>query len=156
MSDVFQPDSSRRLTGALGEIGDFLGNGAVNDADYLFVSEMRSGIAASLPSAEADLTRLIEQVEVVDEQELERVGLTGVELDAKLTGFKSALQRFKDARGWRDRRARKWFVRVCGWINSLLGSLAKAIPAAGEILKEFKEMLENSAADRIAQEDEDG
>ena len=105
------------------------------------------------PEARLDLERLITEVQDLTTDQLARVGLTGAQLEMKLSGLEYAGSRAAEEisrRRWRP--ARKWFIRFAGWLNSLLGSLLKEVPIAGEILKEFKEHLENAAADRVLEE----
>jgi hypothetical protein len=63
----------------------------------------------------------------------------GKQLDLKLRMLNDAWNRFK------KRGTVRFLKELLGWINKLLGSLAKAIPG-GEALKEFKEVIEKAIA----------
>jgi hypothetical protein len=71
---------------------------------------------------------------------LERAGLTGEQLQLKLSGWRRALNRFF------DRPGRGLLRRALRWGNVVLGSLAGAIGAA-ETIKEFKEAVEAGLED---------
>jgi hypothetical protein len=71
---------------------------------------------------------------------LERAGLTGAQLDLKLSGWRGALDRFFNTPG------RGLLRRALRWGNVVLGSLAGAIGAA-EAIKEFKETVEAGLED---------
>lgn len=120
------------------------------------IGTRRSALAQDAwPEAEADLENLIAATGELNMDQLRRLGLAGVQLEMKLSGLESAATRAaEEISGRRWRPARKWFIRFAGWLNSLLGSLLKEVPGAGEILKEFKEHLENAAADRLLEEEE--
>lgn len=68
---------------------------------------------------------------------LENVGLTGVQLGFKLTGWLWALAE------WRDARTADALRRAPRWANVMLGTLGQALAAPGlDIFKEFKEGTE--------------
>jgi hypothetical protein len=68
---------------------------------------------------------------------LEEVGLTGVHLGFKLTGWLGALTE------WRDARTAESLRRAFHWANVVLGSLGQVLAGpAADIFKEFKEGTE--------------
>src|SRR5215217_1770747 len=69
------------------------------------------------------------------EDDLQSVGLQGPQLDLKLQGLSSAWERFK------SRGTARLLRNLLGWVNAILGSLAKVIPGV-EALKELKEAIE--------------
>ncbi len=71
----------------------------------------------------------------VSDDAFERAGLTGAQLNLKVSGWRRAWARFRN-----DRRPRI-LRRALRWANVLLGSLAGVIGAA-EPLKELKEAVE--------------
>jgi hypothetical protein len=66
---------------------------------------------------------------------LERAGLTGTQLELKLSGWRRAIGFFRAG------PTRTLLRRALRWANVLLGSLAGVVGAA-EALKEFKETVE--------------
>ena len=67
--------------------------------------------------------------------QLEKVGLTGKQLEFKLQLFNWLKER------WQTEKTRNWVVRVLGAMNMILGSLAKVF-AQIEPVKKFKEAIE--------------
>ena len=67
--------------------------------------------------------------------QLEKVGLTGKQLQFKLDLFYWLKDR------WQTKRTRNWAVRILGVMNTILGSMAKVF-AQIEPVKEFKEAIE--------------
>lgn len=67
--------------------------------------------------------------------QLEKVGLTGKQLEFKLHLFYWLKER------WQTEKTRNWIVRVLGAMNTILGSMAKVF-AQIEPVKEFKEAIE--------------
>ena len=104
--------------------------------DLLFREELREPIAdawQAMHSAFDDVRLgLVEGDEVVSEQALERIGLTGKQLDLKLIGFNGAWDKFKQ---WGTVKLLK---RLLDWIDIILGSLASLIPGA-DAIEEFKD-----------------
>jgi hypothetical protein len=74
------------------------------------------------------------------DSELERVGLTGSQLELKRSGWVRALARFEAA------PVRSLLLRALRWANIILGSLAGVV-GASEALKEFKESVEQGLED---------
>jgi hypothetical protein len=77
------------------------------------------------------------------ESRLRDAGLTGAPLQYKLSGFEAARAR---PRPQEPGRLRRWFGRVFGWADVVLGSLATVLPPA-EVVKEYKEAGEQALAD---------
>ena len=69
------------------------------------------------------------------DDELDRAGLSGPELDFKLAGLDAA------RRAARDNSAPRWLKRWLKWIDVILGSLLAAT-GIGESIKEIKEGVE--------------
>jgi hypothetical protein len=88
--------------------------------------------------------QLLEGGPEIDES-LERVGLTGDELQFKLNGFRRALSWFQERRGLRP------FRRVLRWADVILGSLVQVV-ALLDPLKELKEGLEADVDDQLDEE----
>jgi hypothetical protein len=66
---------------------------------------------------------------------LDEAGLSGKQLDLKLTGLSDAWTSFK------ENGTLRFLKDLLGWVNSILGSLARVIPQV-EGWKEFKEAIE--------------
>jgi len=92
------------------------------------VDETRNAL---FPDAGLDAPRFAEQLDA----DLAGAGLTGTQLNLKVSGWRRALSRFAQS------PARRLLRRALRWGNVLLGSLAGVIGAA-EALKEFKEAVE--------------
>jgi hypothetical protein len=74
---------------------------------------------------------------------LERAGLTGTQLELKLSGWRRAIGFFRAG------PTRSLLRRALRWANVLLGSLAGVVGAA-EALKEFKETVETGVEEEEA------
>jgi hypothetical protein len=71
------------------------------------------------------------------DRQLDAAGLSGSQLNLKLKGVGRAIARF------RLTPTRRVLSKALDWINSILGSLATAVPGV-EPIKELKEALHNS------------
>jgi hypothetical protein len=100
--------------------------------------------AAWLDFDENYRNRVFAALREVSMEELEAVGLTGVQLEVKRVGFWGA-----SGRWWR-KRILKELQNVLGWANIWLKSL-KGILKVSEILVELKEVVEK-ALDMINEE----
>lgn len=92
---------------------------------------------------------LLEAPDEIDKQ-LEPVGLTGAQLEMKLSAHRTASDRAHEAGHPRRPEPptgfRRIFRSLLGWINVWLGSLVAAL-GSGEAIKEFKEFLEQGVDD---------
>ena len=70
-------------------------------------------------------------------EELDDLGLTGDHLKYKIRGF------YKSKEQWGFRRIARLILRVLKWADIILGSICNIVPG-GEIVKEFKEAVEES------------
>lgn len=70
--------------------------------------------------------------ELVSDDQLRSLGLTGKQLELKLTGFNDAWNRFRQ---WGSVKLLK---KLLDWIDIILGSLASIIPGA-DAIEEFKD-----------------
>ncbi|MFN8113185.1 MAG: hypothetical protein U0R51_08290 [Solirubrobacterales bacterium] len=73
------------------------------------------------------------------DEELDRAGLSGPELEFKLTGYEAARASAREST--QGRPAPRLFKRWLGWLDVVLGSLVSVL-GAGEALKELKEGVE--------------
>ncbi len=119
----------------------------------LLPEHLRSGVLdvwRDIQPQIADLrTVLLDKAESIDGL-LSAAGLTGPQLDMKLSAHRLASDRARAARPPQAPQPpvvfRKLFKSLLGWINVWLGSLVAAI-GAGEAIKEFKEFLEQGVDD---------
>lgn len=114
----------------------------------LLPAHLHDTSAAAWGSADEALTNLRRLLLEPDdptrlERRLREAGLTDAPLRYKFSGFEAAHRR---ERPKEPGRLRRWFGRVFGWANVILGSLATVLPPA-EIVKEFKEAGEQGMAD---------
>ena len=106
--------------------------------ELLFREELRQPIADAwneLGSAFEEVTKGLvegEGEELVSDDALRRIGLTGMQLELKLRGFNSAWDKFKQ---WGSIKLLK---KLLDWIDIILGSLASVIPGA-DAIEEFKD-----------------
>ena len=97
------------------------------------------------------------------EEEFSRAGLRRPQLTPKLRGVWEAIRLWRAAdaeteTGMRIRRKKRWFKRLLRVANTVLGSIASAVPVATlpiEALLEFKETVENAIAHREAENEEE-
>jgi len=112
----------------------------------LFAKELRQPIADAwleVQSAFDDVDvrlRSVEGDEIVSDDELAKIGLTGKQLELKLKGFNSTWGRFKQ---WGTVKALK---KLLDWIDIILGSLASIIPGA-DAIEEFKDSAKQAIED---------
>lgn len=154
--DSSSDGSGAIVAAAVVRAGDVLAIVVENSFEFMSTRHA-SNAADAWPGARDDLNELVGRIRSASEEQLAEAGLTGVHLEMKVEALAEAGDRVRteiDQRQWP--RARKYFVRFAAWLNSFLCSVTTSVPGAGEILKEFKEYLENSAEDRILQEEEDG
>jgi hypothetical protein len=98
-------------------------------ADYLW-------LAWHAVQARGEFERLVDAIEGRDyDDELDRAGLSGPELDFKLSGLEAARE------AGRETQAPRWLKRWLKWIDVILGSLLAAT-GVGESIKEIKEGVE--------------
>lgn len=81
------------------------------------------------------------------DNDLVKRGLTGAQLEVKLSGFYYWLERAGD---WMRTASRRWFRRGLRWADIVLGTLASipGIGVAADGVKEIKEVFLEAAEDR--------
>lgn len=116
----------------------------VNPPDALTTTELTPQLRAAWPEILAAFNQVDSALASGNfTPQLEKVGLTGPSWQLKLSGFKRAFSRL-----WRTGKEglRKATGSLLRWSNIILGSLSSVVPAA-EIIKEFKESVENDLAE---------
>ena len=91
---------------------------------------------------ENSIRKAINDLENESDQNLISVGLSGKQLQLKLSGFNNAYTI------WQAKRTNKILLSLLKWLNIILGSLAAIIPII-EPIKEYKECLENHIAENL-------
>ncbi|MBI2871138.1 MAG: hypothetical protein HYY14_05440 [Candidatus Omnitrophica bacterium] len=130
------------LADAVEELGAVLKN-VVFDRPHLVLADVLGELREAWERASAAVRSVVTSLRAggLDlEEKLATAGLLGSSLRAKLRGFKAALAR------WRAGATTGTLLRVLGWGNVFLGSLASVLPGA-EVLKEYKEAVEQSVLD---------
>lgn len=106
----------------------------------LFYQPMREPLRAAYEEVRDRHEELVTELEYVDVERLRENGLTGESLRMKLTGYLTARNRF-----WR-RGGIKYLKLMLKWINTILGSIAAALPPA-HALTEVKDAIERVIED---------
>jgi hypothetical protein len=112
----------------------------LEDRENLLPADLHDAFLEAWPEVRSRISRTRHDLTTIAsvEERLPEAGLTGKQLDLKLAGFGRALESLR--RKW----GRKLLKPVLKWANILLGSLAAVLPGA-ELIKEYKESLENAA-----------
>jgi hypothetical protein len=134
------------LRGFLKELEELLGE--VDRHPEWFPEELVEPLRTARADIGSDFTRAHDELSDSAEHldgDLSGAGLTGPQLDLKLTGFRRIRERF------RSFGTRSLFRRALRWADVILGSLAGVVGAA-EPIKEFKEGVEAAIEDRAAED----
>jgi hypothetical protein len=170
VTDVLQPDmssSAAALDKMLARTSEILGL-IVNNANLLFPAEMAAPIVAAWPEVSKSFPAIRKAVTEISDADREGVGLTGVQLEAKVTLVKIGFDRVEDRLGnLRDivrRLGQQGVGKVCGVVSAglaivdvPLGSIpGKDLIPGFETLIEFKCLVEAGAdfVSQIAQDDD--
>jgi hypothetical protein len=108
--------------------------------ELLFPEDVRSDVEAAWSNLEPRFAGVKDRLGSIPDTRVDEAGLSGSQLNLKLTGFRGAVDRFK------QKGTVKLLKKLLEWINIVLKSLASIVPG-GEALKEFKEAIEKYIKD---------
>jgi hypothetical protein len=133
------------LIGALDRLRIVLDD-VVNGPEPLISPELRVQFSVGWLRVKAAFTELTSWVQDNNNvPKLRAVGLTGASLRLKVAGLRRAFTRMLSGAAAPFRALRNFL----GWGNTILGSLASVFQAV-EVIKEYKECIENDLADQEA------
>ncbi len=134
------PDEHRQIVVFLDDLR-LIFTDLLDDRRELLPTEMCGLVEGAWPEIKAAISGAQEEMHkdaTAKAARLDELGLTGKQWNVKITGFERARRRRKPKE---PSGKRKWFLRIFGWANIILGSLANLLPGA-DAIKEYKESVE--------------